>query len=73
MPDCECLPGCPVANDQMPNVTSEAAAAFTAEYCRGDNADCARHMVKEALGGSNVPPDMLPDQVDCANALIASG
>ena len=43
------------------------------KYCKGDNSDCARFMVFEALGRQKVPSDLFPSQTDRAREIIAAG
>ena len=72
MADCECLNGCPFFNDKMadkPAITE----SYKRQYCRGDNTECARHMVFKSLGRPRVPADMFPNQKDRALKLIAQG
>ena len=47
-----------------------AANSLKKRFCRGDNANCARHMVLAALGRERVPPDLSPNQQDRARAII---
>lgn len=71
MPDCECLPRCPLFHDQM------AAMPSTAEMIKGqcrsgpraDNAHCARHISFAVLGSAEVPSDIFPSNVPCGQAL----
>lgn len=72
MADCECLAGCLFFNDKLQNMPA-AAQSLKKRLCRGDNANCARHMVVVALGRQQVPTDLSPNQVDRARALIAGG
>lgn len=71
MADCECLPGCPFFNDRMAQMPV-MADVIKKKYCRGDNAHCARHMVKVARGTAGVPIDLFPNQQDRAKALLLS-
>ena len=69
MADCECLPRCPFFNDNMQNMPA-AANLLKKRLCRGDNRQCARHMVLMAKGKGNVPADLTPNQVDRAKTII---
>jgi hypothetical protein len=70
MAECECLSGCPFFNDKMKEMPA-LAQMYKTKYCRnGENADCARHMVKVALGKEKVPADLYPNQIDKAKAII---
>ena len=68
---CEKLPTCIFFNDQMENMPGVANLLKT-QYCRGDFADCARHRVASALGGTAVPRDLFPNDSARANRLLAS-
>jgi len=72
MADCECLAGCIFFNDQMKGLES-ITTLMKSRLCQGDNSACARHMVFKALGKPRVPPDLFPNEVDRAQALIAAG
>jgi hypothetical protein len=72
MADCECLAGCPFFNDKMASMPA-LAGMLKSRYCKGNSADCARHMVFKARGKPKVPPDLFPNQVDRAKAVIAAG
>ena len=70
MAECECLAGCIFFNDKMttlPGLTD----LYKADYCRGNNAACARYMVFKAKGRENVPVDLYPNDTDRARQLIA--
>ena len=69
MADCECLPTCIFFNDKMKNKPA-SAEQFKRNYCRGDNKDCARFQVFQALGKENVPTDLFPNQPDRAKKII---
>ena len=63
MAECECLPGCPFFNDRMKNMPA-TAKIYKDRYCvGGENAECARHQIKMALGKENVPGDLYPTKV----------
>lgn len=71
MAACECLPACIFFNDKMKNQPG-MTQIYKKQYCLGGGKDdCARHMVKEALGADKVPQDLYPNQVEKARALIA--
>ncbi len=70
MADCELLPQCVFFNDKMANMPITAKMAKD-QYCRGDNSLCARYMVFKALGRSNVPPDLFPNETLLAKKIIA--
>jgi hypothetical protein len=70
--DCECLSSCPFFNDQLPD-TSGIGAIYKHKYCQGDNASCARHKVKVALGKAKVPANLYPNMWDRADDIIVRG
>jgi hypothetical protein len=70
MAECECLPGCPFFHDKMQEKPA-TAAMYKKSYCiDGNNADCARHQIKVALGKEHVPSDLYPAQTDRAKLII---
>jgi hypothetical protein len=69
MADCDCLGGCPFFNDKMPMGTG-LGKMFKRNYCQGDNTQCARFIVKQKLGKPGVPPNLYPNQVDRAKAIL---
>jgi len=72
MSDCELLGTCPFFNDQMADMPS-MANIIKQRYCRGSNAQCARHMVFRTLGRPSVPSDLYPSQTERADEIIAVG
>lgn len=72
MSECEALEGCPFFHDRMRTMPA-VATLVKQRYCLGqDHAQCARYVVKSALGSGQVPADMFPDQIDRAQQLIAA-
>lgn len=71
MADCECLPGCVFFNDKMADKPS-TTEMMKKRYCKGDNAGCARYVVKVALGTNRVPSDLYPNQLDKARELVVA-
>ncbi len=69
MAECECLPKCPFFNDRMANKPA-TAQIMKNQYCLGDNAGCARHQVKVAVGSENVPADLFPSQAERVKGII---
>ena len=69
MTDCDCLEGCPFFNDRMANMPV-MAEMYKKNYCKSNFEDCARHMVKNALGNSLVPEDLFPSQQEKAREVI---
>lgn len=71
MAECECLPTCPFFQDRMVN-KPVTADLMKRQYCLGDNAKCARHMVKVAAGAEAVPSDLFPSQTEKASKILES-
>lgn len=71
MSECELLQSCPFFNDKMkdqPGLTQ----LFKKRYCQGDEKNnCARYIVRNALGKEKVPVDLYPNQIERANILLA--
>lgn len=73
MAECECLPGCPFFNDKMKDQPA-MTQIYKKRYCLSDEKNnCARYVVRAALGKEKVPFDLYPNQIDRANLLISQG
>jgi hypothetical protein len=72
MADCEFLEKCIFFNDKMAGIPS-TSEIFKLRYCQGQNSDCARYLVRMALGKERVPEGLFPNQVDDAREIIARG
>jgi hypothetical protein len=72
MADCECLPGCLFFNNKMTDMPV-TADRLKNHYCKGDNSDCARHMVVVAKGKTAVPVDLFPQNIERARAILTHG
>ena len=72
MAECEALSTCPFFNEKMADMPG-TAASLKGQFCQGDNTTCARYMVSKALGKSNVPSDLFPNQMEKAKEIIAKG
>lgn len=71
MAECECTPRCPFFNGKMAQLMPAVVEAMRKQYCLGDNSDCARYMVRKALGKPEaVPEDLTPNQVALAQQVI---
>jgi hypothetical protein len=70
MADCELLKTCIFFSDRMVGMplTSDMVKS---KYCKGNNSDCARHMVFMACGREKVPPDLFPGQIEKARDILA--
>ena len=71
MANCELIEKCLFFNDKMANAPA-TASMFKKKYCEGDNSNCARHMVVEAIGREKVPSDLFPNQADEAKRIIST-
>lgn len=71
MTDCEILATCIFFNDRMEAMPA-TSEWLKARYCRGQNDECARFMVCQALGRSRVPGDLFPTQKVRALMLISN-
>lgn len=71
MAQCECLAGCIFFNDKMAEMPA-MASMMKQRYCHGDNSQCARWVVRSALGPLGVPGDLFPNQMDRARHLVES-
>lgn len=69
MPNCPFIAGCLFFNDKMKNMPA-TSGIYKRNYCQGDNTNCARFMVRQALGGEHVPEDLFPNQRERAEALL---
>lgn len=72
MADCEFASRCPFFNNQL------AAMPVLAEwlkriYCRNRYPECARYMVRQALGPDKVPKNLFPDDHQRADLLMRDG
>jgi hypothetical protein len=73
MPECECTPRCPFFGGKMSQIMPVIVEAMRKQYCLGDNSNCARYMVRQALGSPQaVPEDLTPNQVEVAKQVIAA-
>lgn len=70
MPVCVCLPTCPFFQNQMKDMPA-TAGALKKVYCEGDNSQCARFMIFQALGKEKTPSDLFPNDVMRAQEFIA--
>jgi hypothetical protein len=70
MADCEVLLKCVFFNDKMAEMPA-IAASMKRRLCQGDNAQCARWIVRAKLGPTGVPADLFPNQLERANRIIA--
>lgn len=70
MSDCICLEICPFFNDRMKELPG-MSHLYKKKFCQGGESEqCARFMVRNALGKENVPADLYPHQADRAKMLI---
>lgn len=71
MAECECLAQCPFFNDKMKERPAMAQLYKTKFCLGGENAKCARYMVRKAVGREKVPFDMFPNQAERAAQIIS--
>lgn len=69
MPDCPRIGDCPFFADRLNNMPV-LAEQMKKKYCKGDNSNCARHIVASKLGRELVPADLFPAHTDRAQKLI---
>lgn len=67
--ECEMLKRCIFFNDEMSDMPA-ISELLKEKYCRGSNADCARHMVFRTLGSGKVPSNLFPHDVARAESII---
>ena len=72
MSQCDSLMTCPFFNDKM-SMASSLSEIYKNKYCRKDKENCARYMVRTALGKEKVPIDLFPNMVEKARQIIAAG
>ncbi|MBN2657217.1 MAG: methyl-accepting chemotaxis protein [Spirochaetales bacterium] len=65
--ECPMIGGCAFFNDKMGNMPA-AANMFKQNYCRGNFADCARYIVKQATGVAH--PTLMPNQGEDVGKII---
>lgn len=69
---CELASTCIFFNEQMATKPG-MLALYKAQYCRGDNRQCARYMVYVAMGREAVPTDMYPNDRLRATRIVRAG
>ena len=70
MARCDLLEGCIFFNDKMQNYPF-AAEQMKQTYCVEGDVDCARFIVRDALGKEKVPGDLFPNDVERAYRIVA--
>jgi len=71
MSECESLGTCPFFNDRMANMPA-MKDLYKERYCRGDFNNCARHMVSQSKGKSQVPANLFPNNRERAASLMGN-
>ncbi|NLW47210.1 MAG: hypothetical protein GXY86_07735 [Firmicutes bacterium] len=71
MPECQNLAGCSFFNDRMANMPV-TAEMIKRKICKGDNTVCARYMVSKAVGKEHVPANLIPNQLERVEEIIAA-
>lgn len=69
MANCELITDCAFFNGRMATAMPAIVEQMKNQYCRGDNTDCARYMIVQALGKEYVG-ELAPDQIKLAKQLI---
>jgi hypothetical protein len=67
---CELTDKCYFFNEYLPTMKA-VAEGLKDMYCRGDNSECARLIVYNALGVEELPPELFPNEVEKGLKLIA--
>jgi len=70
MEKCPYLPGCVFFNDKMLGKPA-TAELYKQTYCLDSPKQCARLIVREALGKEKVPADLFPNDRARADAILA--
>lgn len=71
MSDCGLMGSCPFFNDKLAKMPS-TAERLKKQYCHQDWSECARWMVRSALGPARVPSDLFPHDRKRAVTLIGT-
>ena len=71
MKNCELIEKCIFFNDRMANMPS-TAEIFKMKFCKGEFAECARHIVCDATGRDSVPADLFPNQSERARKIVGT-
>jgi hypothetical protein len=69
---CDKLPTCIFFNDQMEGMPA-VADLLKRQYCQGTFDACGRFRVASALGGSQVPRDLFPNDTVRAERILGLG
>lgn len=69
MANCPMIEGCAFFNDRMKDMPA-TSGIYKRNYCQGDNSNCARFLVRQALGPEHVPTDLFPNQRERAEELL---
>ncbi len=70
MKECEYLSACPFFADTLPEMPA-MAQYLKSVYCQRDSDQCARYIVRQALGKEKVPLNLFPDEAARAAEIIA--
>ncbi|MFX1274147.1 MAG: hypothetical protein ACFFAT_03805 [Promethearchaeota archaeon] len=69
MVECNNLKKCPFFNDKMVKMPA-TSVLFKAKYCNSGFKECARFVMANIVGSSEVPQDLFPNQHERVNKLI---
>jgi hypothetical protein len=70
MAECPSIPKCPFFQNKMAKMPA-LAEMMKSRYCLGNNAQCARWMVRQGVSPESVPGDLFPSDVAQAKDIIA--
>ena len=71
MAACELLTGCAFFHDNMASRPA-TAELMKQRLCLENKSACARYLVSQTLGRSQVPTDLFPNHTEQANTLISA-
>jgi len=69
MVECKNLEKCPFFNDKMAKMPA-TSKLFKRQYCNSGFNECARYIIADMVGSSEVPKDLFPNQHERANNII---
>lgn len=70
MGECEFISKCPFFNDELSD-KPDTVEEMKAQYCKGNNLNCSRYMIANALGKDYMPPNLYPHEKQRAYLVIA--
>lgn len=70
MTDCPFTDCCQFFNDEMGDKPNLVTNSFKIRFCKGTYLRCARWIVMELIGSSDVPKDLYPNQDDRIDGIV---